>query len=242
MNIQEFIVKYREAFSENAPLPVAFGYSDKAVTEVRKIPRCMIGAIRKVCDGEPLTLSADNVLCGGGGLYTAFTPMPDRVPVFVSETEHYKQTKEQVKEYIDRLGIRLSEKPYLNFVRMDHIDNLDEVEGILFFATPDVLSGLCSWAFYDNNDDDAVCTRFASGCCSIVTFAAKENAEGGRRCFIGMLDPSARPLVPKDELAFTIPACRFKEMMNTMGQSALFQKAYSIVRKRINGEIQNNKQ
>ena len=242
MNIQEFIVKYREAFSENVPLPVAFGYSDKAVTEVRKIPRCMIGAIRKVCDGEPLTLSADNVLCGGGGLYTVFTPMPDRVPAFVSETEHYKQTKEQVKEYIDRLGIRLSEKPYLNFVRMDHIDNLDEVEGILFFATPDVLSGLCSWAFYDNNDDDAVCTRFASGCCSIVTFAAKENAEGGRRCFIGMLDPSARPLVPKDELAFTIPACRFKEMMDTMGQSALFQKAYSIVRKRINGEIQNNKQ
>ena len=241
MNIQEFIVKYREAFSENVPLPVAFGYSDKAVTEVRKIPRCMIGAIRKVCDGEPLTLSADNVLCGGGGLYTAFTPMPDRVPVFVSETERYKQTKEQVKEYIDRLGIRLSEKPYLNFVRMDHIDNLDEVEGILFFATPDVLSGLCSWAFYDNNDDDTVCTRFASGCCSIVTFAAKENAKGGRRCFIGLLDPSARPLVPKDELTFTIPACRFKEMMNTMGQSALFQKAYSIVRKRINGEIQNNK-
>ena len=147
-----------------------------------------------------------------------------------------------MKEYIDRLGIRLSEKPYLNFMRMDRIDSLDEVEGILFFATPDVLSGLCSWAFYDNNDDDAVCTRFASGCCSIVTFAAKENAEQGRRCFIGMFDPSARPLVPKDELTFTIPACRFREMMDTMGQSALFQKAYSIVRKRINGEIQNSKQ
>ena len=242
MDIEGFITKYREAFGENVPLPVAFGYSDKAATEVRKIPHCMVGAIRKVCDGEPLTLSAGNVLCGGGGLYTAFAPMPDRVPVFVSETEHYKQSKEQVEEYIAQLSIRLSEKPYLNFVRMDHIDNLDEVEGILFFATPDVLSGLCSWAFYDNNDDDAVCTRFASGCCSIVAFAVKENAEGGRRCFIGMLDPSARPLVPKDELTFTIPAGRFKEMMNTMERSALFQKAYSIVRKRINGEIQNNKQ
>lgn len=240
MDIEGFIAKYREAFGEDVPLPVAFGYSDKAATEVRKIPRCMVGAIRKVCDGEPLTLSAGNVLCGGGGLYTAFAPMPDRVPVFVSETEHYKQSKEQVEKYIARLDIRLSEKPYLNFVRMDHIDNLDEVEGILFFAVPDVLSGLCSWAFYDNNDDDAVCTRFASGCCSIVAFAVKENAEGGRRCFIGMLDPSARPLVPKDELTFTIPAGRFKEMMNTMERSALFQKAYSIVRKRINGEIQNN--
>ena len=237
MSIQEFIVKYKEAFGENVPLPISFGYSNEAVTEVRRIPRCMIGSIRKVCDGGTLTLSVDNVLCGGGSLYTAFAPMPDRVPVFVSETEHYKQTKEQVKDYIDRLGIHLSEKPYLNFVRMDHVTSLDEVEGILFFATPDVLSGLCSWAFYDNNEDDAVCARFASGCCSIVTFAAKENAKGGRRCFIGMLDPSARPLVPKDELTFTIPACRFKEMMNTMEQSALFQKAYSIVRKRINGEI-----
>lgn len=237
MTVHEFVIRYREAFGENSPLPVAWGYSHTAVTEVRKIPRCMIGAIRKVCDGDSLTLSADNVLCGGGSLYTAFAPMPDRVPTFVSEVEHYKQTKEQVKTYIDRLGIRLSVKPYLNFVRMDHLDNLDEMEGILCFATPDVLSGLCSWAFYDNNDDDAVCTRFASGCCSIVTFAAKENAEGGRRCFIGLLDPSARPLIPKHELTFSIPVCRFKEMMQTMEQSALFQKAYSVVRKRIDGEI-----
>lgn len=237
MTIQEFIAKYREAFGENVPFPVAFGYSEKAVTEVKKIPRCMIGAIRKVCDGEPLTLSADNVLCGGGRLYTAFASMPDRVPAFVSETEHYKQTKEQVREYIERLDIRLSDKPYLNFIRMDKLKSLDGVEGILFFATPDVLSGLCSWAFYDTNDDDAVCTRFASGCCSIVTFAVKENAANGRRCFIGLLDPSARPFVPKNELTFTVPVSRFKEMMNTMEQSALFQKAYSIVRKRINGEI-----
>ena len=237
MTIQEFITKYREAFGESVPFPVAFGYSEKAVTEVKKIPRCMIGAIRKVCDGEPLTLSADNVLCGGGRLYTAFASMPDRVPAFVSETEHYKQTKVLAKEYIGRLDIRLSDKPYLNFIRMDKLKSLDGVEGILFFATPDVLSGLCSWAFYDTNDDDAVCTRFASGCCSIVTFAVKENAANGRRCFIGLLDPSARPLVPKNELTFTVPVSRFKEMMNTMEQSALFQKAYSIVRKRINGEI-----
>ena len=128
--------------------------------------------------------------------------------------------------------------PYLNFMRMDCVENLDETEGIIFFATPDVLSGLCSWAFYDNNDNDAVCTQFASGCCSIVTFATQENKKNGRRCFIGMLDPSARPLIPKNELTFTIPTCRFKEMMDTMEQSALFQKAYSIVRKRINGEIQ----
>ena len=215
--------------------------SNTAVTDVKKIPRCMIGAIRKVCDGGALTLSADNVLCGGGRLYTAFAPMPDRVPAFVSREEHYKQTPDQVKDYIDRLDIYITAKPYLNFVRMDGLATLDDVEGIIFFATPDILSGLCSWAFYDNDADDAVSTKFASGCCSIVTFAAKENRDGGRRCFLGMLDPSARPLVPRNELTFTVPLCRFREMMGTMEQSALFQKAYSVVRKRINGEIQKDK-
>lgn len=237
MTINDFVTKFREAFGEGTPLPVAFGYSHKAAAEARRIPRCMVGAIRKVCDGEPLTLTTDNVLCGGGGLYTAFRPMPERVPVFVSEAEHYKQTKEMVKDYIDRLDIRLADKPYLNFMRIDRLDSLDGVEGVVFFATPDVLSGLCSWAFYDNNADDAVCTRFASGC-SIVTFAVNENRRGGRSCFVGLLAPSARPLVPKNELTFAVPACRFSEMLGTMEQSALFQKAYSIIRKRINGEIQ----
>lgn len=241
MTINEFLSLYKQAFGEDAPLPVAFGYSNTAVTDVKKIPRCMIGAIRKVCDGGALMLSADNVLCGGGRLYTAFAPMPDRVPVFVSGEEHYKQTPDQVKDYIDQLDIHITAKPYLNFVRMDGLATLDDVEGIIFFATPDILSGLCSWAFYDNDADDAVSTKFASGCCSIVTFAAKENRDGGRRCILGMLDPSARPLVPRNELTFTVPLCRFREMMGTMEQSALFQKAYSVVRKRINGEIQKDK-
>lgn len=235
--IQKFLQRYREAFGYGVPLPVAFGYSDTPVEEIRKIPRCMIGAIRNVCDGQALTLSVDNVLCGGGSLYTRFAPMQERIPRFVSEQEHYKQTPEQVKTYVSRLGISLTEKPYLNFVRMDKLASLDDAEGILFFATPDVLSGLCSWAFYDNDADDAVCTRFASGCCSIVTFVVNENRKQGRCCFIGMLDPSARPLVPANELTFVIPMHRFNEMMQTMEQSALFQKAYSIVRKRINGEI-----
>lgn len=235
--IQTFLQKYIEAFGKAAPLPIAFGYSHAPAAEVKKIPRCMVGAIRRVCDGDPLTLSADNVMCGGGSLYTAFAPMQDRIPTFVSETEHYKQTPEQVKQYIRNLDIQLTEKPYLNFVRIDKMSALDDSEGILFFATPDILSGLCSWAFYDNDADDAVSIRFASGCCSIVTFATIENRKQGRSCFIGLLDPSASPLVPPDELTFTIPAHRFREMMQTIDDSALFRKAFSAVKKRINHEI-----
>ncbi len=237
MTPQQFVEQFRAAFGEAAPLPIAFWYDDVAVNAESRVPRCMIGAIRKVCEGERLTLTTENVQCGGGGLYTAFRPMPERVPLFVSETEHYKQSPEQVRAYVERLEIEPTEKPYLNFVRVDQLTSWDGVEAVVFFASPDVLSGLCAWAFYDNDRDDAVTTKFASGCAAIVSFATVENRQGGRRCFLGMFDPSARPLVPKNELTFAVPMSRFQEMLRTMSDSALYQKAFSVVKRRINGKI-----
>ena len=237
MTPQQFTQKFREAFGQSVPLPIAFWYGDTAVNADSRVPRCMIGAIRKVCEAKTLTLTSETVQCGGGGLYTAFRPMPERVPLFVSETEHYKQRPEQVRAYVESLEIEITEQPYLNFVRVDKLDSWEGVEAVVFFATPDVLSGLCSWAFFDNDAEDAVVTKFASGCAAVVSFAAVENRKGGRRCFLGMFDPSARPLVPKDELSFTVPMSRFSEMLRTMPHSALFEHAFSVVRRRINGEI-----
>ena len=234
MTVKEFLEKYRQAFGEKAPLPIAFGYSNTPTSEIRSIPKCLVGSISNVRHGDSLTLSADNVICGGGGLYTAFTEMPERVPIFVSEVEHYKKTKEMVVDYVRGLNIELTKKPYLNFVRIDNLKEWSDAEALLFFATPDILAGLCSWAFYDNNSADAVVTQFSSGCASIVTRAISENKSGGRSCFIGMLDPSARPLIPENELTFTIPMCRLMEMLNTMDDSSLYQKAFSALRRRIN--------
>ena len=234
MTIQDCTSRFRAAFGDIAPMPIAIVYSDEPAAENGSIPKCMVGRISKVRDGESLTLCADNVTCGGGGLYTGFREMQERVPVFVSEVEHYKKTKEMVADYVDSLGIPLSDKRYLNFVRVDKLERWEDAEAMLFFATPDVLSGLCTWAFYDNNASDAVTTQFASGCAAIVTFAVNENRNGGRRCFLGMLDPSARPLVPENELTFTVPMCRFMEMLDTMNDSALFQKAFSVLKRRIN--------
>lgn len=237
MRPQQFIEKFREAFGNNAPLPIALWYSNEALVSTCRLPRCMVGAIRRVCDGDTLTLSTDNVQCGGGGLYTSFRPMPERVPLFVSETEHYKATPEMVRDYVERLKLQITERPYLNITRVDKLESWDDVEAVVFFATPDILSGLCTWAYYDNNADDAVVSKFASGCAAIVAFATVENRKGGKRCFLGMLDPSARPLVPKNELSFAVPMSRFSEMLATLPNSALYHKAFSVIRRRIDGEI-----
>ncbi len=231
--IKKFVQKYKEAFGEQVALPIAFAYSQEALVPDCKVPRCMIGAISNVRNGSPLTLSAKNVLCGGGSVYTGFAPMQERIPHFVSEVEHYKRTPEMVRDYIESLHIQSSDKPYINFQCIDSLTSFDGIEGLICFATPDILSGLTSWVFYDTNQEDAVSVPFASGCSALIRMAVRENQINGKRCFIGLLDPSARLLIPANELAFIVPACRLHELLPTFEESALFQHAFSVVRKRI---------
>lgn len=160
--------------------------------------------------------------------------MPERVPTFVSLKEKYKQTPEMVIEYIQELDMPLSGKPYLTFSRIDQIDSFEDKEGILFFATPDVLSGLTTWAYFDNNNEGAVSSIFGSGCSAVVSQAVTENIRKGRRTFIGGFDPSVRPYLRSNELTFTIPMVRFREMYETMRSSCLYDThAWKKVRERI---------
>ncbi len=220
--IKEFIENFVEAFGSTAQLPLVFGYSDTAIAETNKIGGCFFKGLQEAREGNGVSLSAEVIGCGGGKLYTGFADMPEYVPNFVSLKEKYKLTPEMVADYIDGLELKKTSKRYLNFQRIDKMESLEWVEGVLFYANPDMLSGLCGWAFYDNNHNDAVVARFGSGCSTVVSMTVAENARQGHQCFIGMLDPSVRPWVGENELSFTIPMSRFTEMMKTMRQCFLF--------------------
>lgn len=71
-----------------------------------------------------------------------------------------------VIEFIRQLGVPMAEKKYLHFARIDKIANLEQMEGVMFIANPDMLSGLTTWAYYDNNAEDGVVSLFRSGCSS----------------------------------------------------------------------------
>ena len=222
MDIKEFLLNYRQAFGSKASLPLLFGYSDKPIANTEKIGGCFFKGLQAARDGQPVSLSADVIGCGGGKLYTGFSDIPERVPGFVSLKEKYKKTPEMVVDYVNGLGMNRAEKPYLNFIRIDKAESFEGIEGIFFYATPDMLSGLCGWAFFDINEPDAVVSQFGSGCSTVVSMSVGENARQGHRCFIGLLDPSVRPWVGKDELCFTIPFSRFTQMMETMKDCFLF--------------------
>ena len=237
MEIKTFITNYREAFGEAAELPIVFWYSDILESQTEKINGCFFKNMKKVRDGHIISLNAGVIGCGGGKFYTGFTDMPEHVPTFVSLKEKYKQTPKMVTEFVERLGVPRTAKNYLHFAPINKVDTFDLIEGILFLATPDMLSGLTTWACFDNNSEDAVISQFGSGCSTVVTQTILENRKGGRRTFVGFFDPSVRPYFEPDVLSYTIPMSRFREMYQTMRSSCLFDThAWGKIRERMQSQ------
>lgn len=235
MEVNVFIDNYREAFGRAAELPIVFWFSDVAAQPTEKINGCFFKGMKIVRQGGIISLNADVIGCGGGKFYTGFTGMPEMVPDFVSRKERYKDTPAMVTEFADKLGVPRAADTFLNFARIDKVDSFSGIEGLLFLATPDVLSGLTTWAYLDNNAEDAVSAPFGSGCSVVVTQTVLENRRSGRRTFIGFFDPSVRPYFEADILCYLIPMSRFAQMYHTMRRSCLFDThAWSKIRERIN--------
>lgn len=216
MTPADFTRNFRQAFGP-AELPLVFGYTDDPAGLPDAPARgCFFHALKTARSGEPLTLGAETIKCGGGKLYTGFADPSPRIDEFVSLKEKYKQTPQLVHDFVESIGLPRAEKPYLRFVRADRLDSFDGMEGLIFFATPDVLSGLVGWAVYDTNAPDAVSTPFGSGCSTLVAQTVAENRRNGHRCFLGLFDPSVRPVVEPDVLGFSMPLSRFRVMSETM--------------------------
>lgn len=237
MKIEEFTAAFREAFGQTAPLPLVFWYSDAPLRAVPRTQGCFFKALGEAREGLAVSLNAENIGCGGGKFYTGFAPMPEFVPEFVSLKERYRQTPEMVSAFVRELDVRPATGAWLHFARIDTVETFDGLEGVLFFATTDMLSGLVTWAQFDNPAPDAVAAPFGSGCSSVVAEAVAENRRGGSRTFLGLFDPSVRPWVGEHELSLVIPMSRFGAMCGTMRASCLFgTHAWGKVRNRINKE------
>lgn len=220
MDKEHFIENYRTAFGDYE-LPVGFWYTDQPIRISEKTKGCFIKDLKPAREGDVISFSIDTISCAGGKVYTGFTPLQAFIPDFVSTKECYKETPEMVRAFVRELEIPDKSAKYLNFVSIDKVENFDQLEGIIFFATPDVLSGLVSWTLYDTNRPDAVSVPFGSGCSSIIAQTILENKNNGYRAFLGMFDPSVRTHLESNILSLAIPMSRFKTMYHTIGLSCL---------------------
>ncbi len=240
----KFITLWKKYFN-NAELPLTFYYTD---TEGRaelaapgSIPRCVIGAVSGIRKGQPLCFAAESIGCFGGKRYLGFSEKlaPD-FEYFLScgipgklEGERYKKSPDIVRELVKNAPVFKAPARFIVFKRWDMLESEDEPDVVIFFAKPDVLSGLFTLANYEESDPNGVFAPMGAGCNTIVQQPYLEIGKKRPRGVIGMFDVSARPHVGKDELTFSVPMEKFVNMVENMDESFLITDSWKKVQRRI---------
>lgn len=241
---KEFLERWKKYFG-GAELPVASWYTnDEGGVERPEPPkehRCFLADLNKVRQGTSLRFDLETVGCAGGKRYLGFTH--DVMPNFehflscgipgTLEGERYKKTPELVKEFERRSPDFTAPARNIVFKRWDKLEEGDTPEVVVFFAPPDVLSGLFTLANFDEADLNGVYCPFCAGCGSIVKYPFLEREASRPRSVLGMFDVSARPFVPGQTLSFAVPINKFTAMIANMDESFLITRSWKAVQRRI---------
>ena len=241
---EDFQQKWKKYFNE-ADLPITFYYTDQVrdAEPAKKPPglRCIMADFVKIRKGTSLYFEAGSIGCFGGKRYLGFGDelMPN-FEYFLScgipgklEGERYKKTPELVKELMKKAPIMKAPARFIVFKRWDMLAEYDEPQVVIFFACPDVLSGLFTLANFDQVGPNAVFTPFAAGCGSIVQYPYLEKDSDTPRAVFGMFDVSSRPFVPENLLTFAVPMNKFVQMVENMDESFLITPSWAKVNRRI---------
>jgi hypothetical protein len=239
MDIQlkdQFITSWRKYFP-GIELPLAVWYSDNTNGTEQVFPakdeHCMISQFRKAREGQAICFGKGSIGCGGGNRYCGFSQkLRPGFEYFLSygnehlEGERYKKTPELVTKWL--LNNPPFEAParFLALKRWDLLTAEDDPFAVIFFSTPDTLSGLFTLANYDEEGSFGVVTPMGAGCMTIIQFPYFENQKENPSAVLGMFDVSARPSVGANELSLTIPMKRFIRMINNMDESFLLTESW----------------
>ncbi|HIJ74832.1 MAG TPA: DUF169 domain-containing protein [Candidatus Hydrogenedentes bacterium] len=202
---------------------------------------CMIAQLAAVRKGKTLSVDRDSLGCPGGKRYLGFeTAVRPDFEYFLScgipgklEGERYKKSPEIVRELIEKDPAFVAPASYAVFKRWDQLEPEDAPELVIFFAPPDVLSGLYTLAGFDMSELEGVIAPFCAGCGAIVQQPYMQKDQTEPRAVLGMFDVSARPYVQKDLLTFTVPMGKFVRMMDDVQESFLTTPSWERVKKRI---------
>ncbi len=242
---QQFLDRWHQYFGD-APLPVVFWYSDNIDEDIEDNEpsegwSCFIGDLAKVRNGRSIAFNREAIGCGGGRRYLGFDKdVGPGFEYFLScgneeiKGERYLRTPGLVKKFLENAPYIPASASRIVFKRWDKLVEGDLPEVVIFFASPDVLSGLFTLSGYDRGDLHGSVAPFGSGCASIIQYPLAERREADPRGIIGMFDVSARPFVPAGTLSFAVPFERFTRMVHYMDESFLVTEDWDKVKKRIN--------
>ncbi len=246
---QDFVDKWKKYFG-GAELPLAFFYSDdeRYAEFVRPMMRrsetgahCIISVLGAARKGKTIAFSKTTMGCPGGARYSGYsTKLRPKFKYFLScgipgemEGERYKKTPEIVEALMKESPQIMAPAKYLVFKRWDKVEEAESPIVVVFFARPDILSGLFTLANFRSANPFSVMTPFSAGCGSIIGYPFLESHTPNPRAVIGMFDLSARPHIEEDRLSFAAPMKKFAEMVEDMDESFLITPTWKRILKRI---------
>jgi hypothetical protein len=245
LKLRDKFVELWAKYFDGAELPITFYYTDDPAAVAPLGPAkghmCIIGQLNRAFRGENLCFDHEAVGCFGGKRYLGFAhELRPGFEYFLSygipgkfEGERYKKSPELVLELMKKQAVFTAPARYIVFKRWDKLEAADRPEVAVFFAPPDVLSGLFTLSGFDESDTQAVIAPFGAGCGTIVQHPYAEIARQEPRGVLGMFDVSARPFVPSGTLSFSVPMTKFARMIDNMDESFLITESWAKVRKRI---------
>jgi len=232
-----------------AELPLTFYYADAPPAGMKVAPpskgwHCFVADLAVVRKGASLCL--DEPALGCGKRFCGFhVPQRPNFEHFLScgipgklAGERYKKTPEIVRLLMNEWPEWQAPEKYLVLKRWDHLGETDRPEAAVFFARPDLLSGLFTLANFEETDPFGVIAPFSAGCGTVIQYPFLENRKEKPKCVLGMFDVSARPCVNADELTFAVPMKKFTRMVNDLEESFVITRSWNKVMPRLKNAIQ----
>ena len=139
-----------------------------------------------------------------------------------------------MRKYLDKVDPRKAPGTYCIFKPLSLFSDGQTPEFIIFFARPEVLTGLFTQTMFTTGDVDSVASPSGAGCINILAWPLYHKERGEEKAVLGGFDPSARKFMKPDELTFTVPWSLYQEKLKALPESMFnVGKTWEVVGKKV---------
>jgi uncharacterized protein (DUF169 family) len=218
-----------KAFGPKPGIPISREMEDQGqldMQEVFKTFSCVIGNIWLARKKHGAAyISSEEYGCPGGVFYCSMMKPNLRFIEYYVTTgfsgtpmhgERYLPSPETMRKFLAKVDPRKAPAKYCIFKPLSTFSEDEEPEFVIFFARPEVLSGLFTHTTFTTGEVDCVASPFGAGCTNIIAWPLYYKEQGVEKAVLGGFDPSARKFMKPDELTFTVSLSLYKKMLKAL--------------------------
>jgi uncharacterized protein (DUF169 family) len=203
---------------------------------------CVMGHVwRARRQGRAAWFDREHFGCLGGAFYLGFLkPQLEVIVHYVSTGipgvlpgERFLSSPEVCRRFFETIDPPPAAGRYAVFQPLSRFASGQDPEVVIFFARPELLTGLHTLAAFVTGVPQVVQAPFGADCSQVVTWPRKFLAEGQLVAVLGGFDPAARKFHRPDELSFAVPWELFRQMAARWQDSFLTGELWAGVRRKI---------